>query len=98
MATYDYRCPKCGVFEVEQSIKDESLKACPKCGSPIKRMISSSGIVFKGSGFYVTDHKKDGLHESKQIGKLPETKKESKPALKNLSSGPAEKPKETKSS
>jgi len=89
MPTYDYRCPKCGVFEVEQRIKEEPYKTCPKCGSLAERLISSSGIVFKGSGFYRTDHKKNGLHESKQIGKLPEIKKENKP--KDM-------PKETKSS
>jgi len=89
MPTYDYRCPKCGVFEVEHHIKDEHLKTCPKCGSPVKRMISSSGIVFKGSGFHVTDYRKDKLHETKPMGKLPEIKKENKTA---------EKPKETKSS
>ena len=89
MPNYDYRCPKCGVFEVEQHINEEPHKTCPKCGSPAKRLISSSGIVFKGSGFYSTDHRKNGLHESKQIGKLPEIKKENKTA---------EKPKETKSS
>jgi putative FmdB family regulatory protein len=89
MAHYDYRCPKCGVFELEQSIKDKPHTKCPKCGSDVKRLISASGVVFKGSGFYVTDHKKDGLHESKHIDKLPEIKKENKPA---------EKPKGTKSS
>ena len=84
MPLYDYRCPKCGVFEVEQSIKDKIFSKCPKCGSDIKRLISSSGIVFKGSGFHVNDYRKDGLHETKPAGKLPESK--------------PEKPKETKSS
>ena len=67
MPHYDYRCEKCGKFEVEQSIKDKILSKCPKCGSPVKRLISPSGIVFKGSGFHVNDYKKDGLHEKKPV-------------------------------
>jgi len=89
MPTYEYRCHKCGIFEIDQSMNEKPITKCPDCGAEVKRVISSAGIVFKGSGFYVTDHKKDGLHESKQIGKLPETKKENKPANKS---------KETKSS
>jgi putative FmdB family regulatory protein len=67
MPSYDYRCPKCGVFELEQSIKDNPLTKCPKCDSDVKRLISASGVVFKGSGFHVNDYKKDGLHEKKPV-------------------------------
>jgi len=79
MPLYDYKCPHCGIFEVEQSIKEKVFSKCPKCGRDVKRLISPSGIVFKGSGFYVNDYKKDGLHETRPAGKLPEIKKESKP-------------------
>ena len=78
MPTYEYRCHKCGIFEIEKSIHDEPLKNCPECGGEVKRMINSAGIVFKGSGFYVTDYRKDGLHETKPAGKLPEIKTEAK--------------------
>lgn len=61
MPTYDYKCETCGeIFEHFQSIKDEPLEKC-LCGKAgdVKRQISSgSGIIFKGSGFYVTDYKK----------------------------------------
>jgi putative FmdB family regulatory protein len=58
MPHYDYKCEKCqDIFEVEQRITEEPLKVCPKCKGPVKRMISASGIVFKGSGFHVTDYK-----------------------------------------
>ena len=59
MPTYEYRCESCGKFETDQGIKEEQLKTCPKCGGVVKRLISSSGIVFKGSGFHVTDYRKD---------------------------------------
>lgn len=56
MPTYEYRCPHCGTFEVVQRITEDPLKTCPTCGQPVNRLISRNvGIVFKGSGFYVTD-------------------------------------------
>ncbi|MBN1526518.1 MAG: zinc ribbon domain-containing protein [Candidatus Omnitrophica bacterium] len=58
MPTYDYECGKCGRFELFQSMKDEPLKKCPKCGGSAHRLIGSGGgIIFKGSGFYQTDYK-----------------------------------------
>jgi putative FmdB family regulatory protein len=78
MAHYDYRCPKCGVFELEQSIKEKPLTKCPKCGSDVKRLISASGVVFKGSGFHVNDYKKDGLHETRPMGTAPAKKPDTK--------------------
>lgn len=77
MAHYDYRCEKCGVFEVEQSIKDEPLKSCPKCHGIVKRLISSSGIVFKGSGFYITDSRKDKSSEGTKPAEKPKVEKKS---------------------
>ncbi|MCZ8344096.1 MAG: zinc ribbon domain-containing protein [Leptospira sp.] len=62
MATYDYLCKTCGKqFEYVQSMKDDPITEClcEKKGI-VERLISSSaGIIFKGSGFYVTDYKKD---------------------------------------
>lgn len=58
MPTYDYQCDECqSTFEQVQSIYDATLKQCPWCqGSQIKRLITAGGgIIFKGSGFYVTD-------------------------------------------
>lgn len=58
MPTYDYLCAACGhVFEVFEKISDESVKACLKCGKKkAKRKITApAGLIFKGSGFYVTD-------------------------------------------
>jgi putative FmdB family regulatory protein len=59
MPTYDYKCDACGdAFEVFQSMNDEPLSVCEKCGGSIRRVFSAAGIIFKGSGFYVNDYKK----------------------------------------
>ena len=57
MPTYGYECKSCGyTFDVLQSMKDEPLKTCPKCGKKVHRLISGGAdIIFKGSGFYSTD-------------------------------------------
>jgi putative FmdB family regulatory protein len=56
--TYEYRCPVCGRFEELQPITAPALEKCPKCGSPVTRIISGgAGIIFKGSGFYQTDYR-----------------------------------------
>ena len=58
MPTYEYKCQSCGTFEYWQNIKDDPLAACPTCRSPVRRLISRNvGIIFKGSGFYVTDNR-----------------------------------------
>lgn len=61
MPTYDYACTKCGhTFETVQSMKDAPLKKCPKCGKQsLKRLVGAgAGLIFKGTGFYITDYKK----------------------------------------
>lgn len=60
MPTYDYECTECGyTFEYFQSMSDEPLKVCPKCKGKVRRLIGGGlGVIFKGSGFYVTDNKK----------------------------------------
>lgn len=71
MPTYDYLCQDCGhEFEAFQSITAEPLTECPKCGGEVKRKIGlGAGLIFKGSGFYITDYKKNDE-------KKTETKKE----------------------
>ena len=62
MPTYAYRCPSCGhEYEQLQKISDKTLAKCPKCGTRGQRQISGgAGLVFKGSGFYITDYKRAG--------------------------------------
>jgi len=59
MPNYEYECNACGIhFERLQHFKDEPLKKCPECGGTVHRVLQPVGIIFKGSGFYVTDHNK----------------------------------------
>jgi putative FmdB family regulatory protein len=58
MPTYKYRCKECGhEFEIRQRMSEDPLTECPVCHGPIRRVVGSVGIVFKGSGFYVTDNR-----------------------------------------
>ena len=57
MPTYGYECTACSdKFEIQQSIKDNALTICEKCGGALKKLIYPIGIAFKGSGFYVNDY------------------------------------------
>ncbi len=59
MPTYEYYCTDCNFeFEEFQSIASEPIQICPKCNGNVKRKISGgTGLIFKGSGFYITDYK-----------------------------------------
>ena len=60
MPTYDYRCENGHTFELFHSIKDDSPKTCPQCNAPAKRVpAGGGGLLFKGSGFYITDYRSD---------------------------------------
>src|SRR5512140_1045600 len=84
MPIYTYRCENCGVqFEREQSYSEAPLKICPECRKKsLKKVISPVGVIFKGSGFYSTDHKSPSGSGPlpKKDEKKPEGKAESKEA------------------
>ncbi len=99
MPTYDYRCKKCGhTWELFQSIKAEPIKKCPECGkNQAERVIGpGAAILFKGSGFYLTDYRSDSYKKaaaadkpasssdsgSKSGGESNPAKSESKPSSK----------------
>ena len=81
MPTYEYICEKCDhQFDVFQSIKDNPLTVCPqeKCGmkkwgkGKVKKMIGSgAGLIFKGSGFYITDYRSDSYKEAAKKDAAP---------------------------
>ena len=61
MPTYVYACDTCGAqFEQFQSFKDEPLRTCSSCTGALRRVFQPVGIVFKGSGWYITDSRKSG--------------------------------------
>jgi len=65
MPIYEYDCKKCGVFEVTQRITESPLTTCPKCSGDVRRLISLTSFVLKGSGWYATDYaRSDGKSES----------------------------------
>ena len=56
MPTYEYECLSCRQhFERKQSFSDEPVKVCPNCGGEVRKVLHAPGIVFKGSGWYITD-------------------------------------------
>lgn len=101
MPTYEYECAKCRKsFELFQSMKDDALKVCPKeqCrmkkwgkGKVTRLLGGGAGLIFKGSGFYITDYRSEGYksaaktEKSDSGTKKAESKPESKPAKKSSS-------------
>ncbi|MBI5387717.1 MAG: zinc ribbon domain-containing protein [Verrucomicrobia bacterium] len=89
MPTYEYVCDKCGhQFEVFQSMSERTLTVCPKdlCGQKrwgkgkVKRLLGTgAGLIFKGSGFYITDYRSEGYKQA--------AKKETAPAASPASGG-----------
>ena len=81
MPLYEYDCPKCGRFEVLQKMSDPPLSR-HDCGKAVRKVMSASAFSFKGSGFYVTDYKK-------QSSSPCETPKSEKPKSEACASCPA---------
>ena len=75
MPTYEYECRECNLtFEKFQSMSEDPVKVCPKCGGAVRRLIGGgTGVIFKGSGFYITDSKKSGSASTKSAAKSCET-------------------------
>jgi putative FmdB family regulatory protein len=80
MPIYEYKCPKCGEFEVTQRITENALKKCPTCKSKVERQLSRTSFILKGTGWYVTDYAKKPSGEAAakaDNGKAETTKSES---------------------
>jgi putative FmdB family regulatory protein len=101
MPTYEYRCPECGnEFEKFGKMSDPPVTECPNCQAEAQRKISGgAGLVFKGSGFYITDYRGEGYKKAAEGDKsgggssssesrsdASSAKAESKPAPKSDSS------------
>lgn len=87
MPTYEYLCQSCSHrFEAWQKMTEDPLSNCPECGEHVRRVLYPAGVVFKGSGFYKTDHgsstlaAKDANGEAKKTEDKGTTTSESKPS------------------
>src|SRR5579862_4261173 len=105
MPTYEYECQKCGHhYDLYQSIKDPPKKKCPKCGGHVKRLIGTgAGLLFKGSGFYITDYRKPSYSEAAKkdsgtttAAPAAKTEAATTPATKTPAAKPAEPKKKSK--
>jgi len=99
MPTYTYKCKSCEYqFDHRQSMADDPLTVCPNCGEPqLRKVINSAGIVFKGSGFYVTDNRNGSTSKTSDSSSKSNTSATDKPTKPESSSEskPAVKPTET---
>ena len=65
MPTYEYACNNCGHrFDVRQSFSEDPIRECPECTGAVRRVLYPSGVIFKGSGWYVTDSRSSGSEKS----------------------------------
>ncbi len=96
MPIYEYECTKCGKHhEVMQKITDKPLTACAECGGKMKKMISSTSFVLKGTGWYATDYAAGKTTSGASAGEKtsdakPRGKQESTKETKAEKSAPAE--------
>jgi putative FmdB family regulatory protein len=90
MPTYQYKCEDCGVrFERFQHFSEQPVPQCPECLGTVRRVIQPVGIIFKGSGFYVTDNKKSSALTSKAESKTDADKSEAKAPVAEAKEKPA---------
>lgn len=79
MPIYEYKCTKCGdQLEVNQRMSDDQLTKCEACGGKLKKLISNTSFVLKGSGWYVTDYPSSERKEAMDAKKKPDELKDKK--------------------
>ena len=100
MPTYSYRCTECDTaFDIQQAFTDHSLTVCPTCQGKLRKVFSSIGVTFSGSGFYSNDSKADAKRSNPNLDRKPAEKSDSsaskpdsaaaKPTEKKADSKPA---------
>jgi len=91
--TYSYRCTQCDTaFDIQQAFTDNTLTECPTCGGKLRKVYSSIGVSFTGSGFYRNDSRSEGKSNSLSAEKSAaksETAPAAKPAEKSSPATPA---------
>ncbi|TFD19573.1 FmdB family transcriptional regulator [Cryobacterium sp. Hh7] len=91
MPTYSYRCTECDTaFDIQQAFTDHSLTVCPTCQGKLRKVFSSIGVTFSGSGFYSNDSKSDAKRSNPNLDRKPSESSSDK------SDSSASKPAETK--
>jgi putative FmdB family regulatory protein len=97
MPTYEYKCEKGHEFEVFQRMSEAPVEKCVECGAPAERKLSTGGgLLFKGSGFYITDYRSDTYKKAADADKGGTTPKSTE--TKSDAAAPAKKPDTGKSS
>ena len=93
MPLYEYQCESCAHrFERIQKFSDPPVDTCPQCGSPVRKLLSSPAIQFKGSGWYITDYAKKSGAPSESKSGSSDTKTESKDTKTETKSDSSTKP------
>ncbi len=88
MPLYEYKCLTCSsLLEVLQKVNEPRLKKCPKCGGPLKKVLSPSALQFKGSGWYITDYAQNKKPEKER--KAKQKPQSEKPAASKKKKGPS---------
>ena len=90
MPTYQYLCTECGDrLEVQQSFSDDALTVCPACRGRLRKVFNAVGVVFKGSGFYMTDNRSKSTSKTSSAESMAPaaSSTEAKPAAKTETSG-----------
>ena len=90
MPIYEYECRSCGTrFERRQSFQDEPIRVCPECGGETRRVFQPAGVIFKGSGWYITDSRKSQSASTGGSGSTEKGDSAGKSADKPADSKPA---------
>lgn len=95
MPTYEYACDNCGHrFDVRQSFSDDPIRECPECTGAVRRVLYPSGVIFKGSGWYITDSRSSGSESTGSSATSDSSSSDTSPKSESAttSTGSAEKP------
>jgi len=91
MPTYEYRCPDGHEFELFQRISEPPVASCPECGKQADRLLSpGAGLLFKGSGFYITDYRSESYKKAAEAEKSGDGAKASSSDSKKTASAAAD--------
>jgi putative FmdB family regulatory protein len=99
MPVYEYQCTECEFhFERHQRFTDEPVQICPECGGQVQRVIQPVGVVFKGSGFYVTDDRRSSSGSTRKGKSDSDSSSNSKPKSESTESSTPKGERETSKS